>query len=126
MYLIFDLGFMFLVDCYLQFSASAIAANTIIRSLFASACPLFARQMFTAMHINWAASLLGFVSLALMPVPLILLKYGYKMYVSIFLSFQMRADRTLQTTEEQVCAHVGSTSTEGGPNRGPRGDFLRF
>ena len=69
----------YLVDGYLMFSASAIAANTIFRSLFASACPLFARQMFTSMHINWAASLLGFVSLALVPVPLILLKYGYKM-----------------------------------------------
>ena len=69
---------MYLVDAYLMFSASAIAANTIFRSLFAAACPLFARQMFDAMGINWAASLLGFVSLALVPVPLILLKYGYK------------------------------------------------
>jgi MFS transporter, DHA1 family, multidrug resistance protein len=76
---IFMQGFMYLVDAYLMFSASAIAANTIFRSLFAAACPLFARQMFDAMGINWAASLLGFVSLVLVPVPLILLKYGYKL-----------------------------------------------
>jgi hypothetical protein len=100
---------MFLVDSYLQFSASAIAANTIFRSLFASACPLFARQMFTSMHINWASSLLGFVSLALMPVPLILMKYGYKLYVSPLLPLPSCANRLLQTPKEQVRTHTEST-----------------
>jgi MFS transporter, DHA1 family, multidrug resistance protein len=47
-----------------------------IRSLFAAACPLFDRQMFEAMHVNWAMSLLGFVALALSPVPFLFYKYG--------------------------------------------------
>lgn len=60
-------------------AASAIAANTIVRSTFAAACPLFARQMFGSMGINWAGSLLGFVALALTPVPVLLAIYGPKL-----------------------------------------------
>lgn len=57
-------------------AASAIAANTIVRSTFAAACPLFARQMFEDMTIKWAGSLLGFVALALTPVPVLFAIYG--------------------------------------------------
>ncbi|KPI35822.1 putative transporter [Cyphellophora attinorum] len=67
---------MYIIESYLMFAASAIAGNTMIRSLFAAACPLFDRQMFEAMHVNWAMSLLGFVALALAPVPFLFYRYG--------------------------------------------------
>jgi len=52
-----------------QFAASAIAANTFLRSLFGAAFPLFATYMFNGMGINWASTLLGCVAAALVPVP---------------------------------------------------------
>lgn len=66
----------YIIDCYLFFAASAIAGNTFLRSAFGAAFPLFARQMFVDMKIQWAATLLGCVSLALVPVPFLFYKYG--------------------------------------------------
>lgn len=60
----------YLVDAYLMFAASAIAANTFLRSLCGAAFPLFARQMFEGMGIQWAATLLGCIAAVLVPVPI--------------------------------------------------------
>ncbi|GAK64347.1 MFS polyamine transporter [Moesziomyces antarcticus] len=68
----------YIVDCYTVYAASALAANTIIRSAVGAAFPLFTRQMFTGLGVNWAASLLGFVALALTPFPYIFFVYGAK------------------------------------------------
>jgi len=59
----------YLVDAYLMFAASAIAANTFLRSLCGAVFPLFAQQMFTGMGIQWAATLLGCIAVLLIPVP---------------------------------------------------------
>ncbi|GAA6034746.1 hypothetical protein JCM8097_001149 [Rhodosporidiobolus ruineniae] len=66
----------YLVEVYLMYSASALAANTIVRSAVAAAFPLFVNQMFSALGVNWACSLLGFVALALSPSPLLFYRYG--------------------------------------------------
>ncbi|KAF2223058.1 major facilitator superfamily [Elsinoe ampelina] len=59
----------YLIDAYLMFAASAIAANTFLRSLFGAVFPLFARQMINGMGIQWAGTLLGCVALVFAPVP---------------------------------------------------------
>ncbi|KAL6703999.1 hypothetical protein ACN47E_008850 [Coniothyrium glycines] len=59
----------YLVDAYLMFAASAVAANTFLRSLCGAIFPLFARQMFQGMGIQWAATLLGCIAAVLVPVP---------------------------------------------------------
>ncbi|KAM4066885.1 major facilitator superfamily protein [Hirsutella rhossiliensis] len=68
----------YLVDAYLVFAASAIAGNTFLRSLAGAGFPLFARQMFEGMGIQWAATLLGCVAAVLAPIPFIFYKYGGK------------------------------------------------
>jgi DHA1 family multidrug resistance protein-like MFS transporter len=68
----------YLVDAYLMFAASAIAGNTFMRSLCGAGFPLFARQMFTGMGIQWASTLLGCVAVLLAPIPFILYRYGAK------------------------------------------------
>ncbi|KZT25535.1 MFS general substrate transporter [Neolentinus lepideus HHB14362 ss-1] len=68
----------YLVDTYLMYSASAFAANTVVRSAVAAAFPLFTVQMFTNLGVNWAGTLIGFVSLALAPSPFLFYKYGAK------------------------------------------------
>ncbi|KAK7424210.1 hypothetical protein QQZ08_008698 [Neonectria magnoliae] len=68
----------YLVDAYLMFAASAIAGNTFLRSLCGAAFPLFARQMFDGMGIQWASTLLGCVAVVLAPIPFIFYKYGAK------------------------------------------------
>ncbi|KAF1953411.1 major facilitator superfamily [Byssothecium circinans] len=66
----------YLVDAYLMFAASAIAANTFLRSIFGAVFPLFAQQMFQGMGIQWAATLLGCVAVVLVPVPVYFLYRG--------------------------------------------------
>ena len=66
----------YLVDAYLMFAASAIAGNTFLRSLAGAGFPLFARQMFEGMGIQWAATLLGCVAIVLAPIPFIFYRYG--------------------------------------------------
>lgn len=66
----------YIVDAYLMFAASAIAGNTFLRSLFAAVFPLFARQMFDGMGIQWASTLLGCVALVMVPMPIVFLMYG--------------------------------------------------
>ena len=66
----------YLVDSYLMFAASAIAANTILRSLFGAVFPLFATYMFEGMGIEWASTLLGCVAALMIPLPVVFLIFG--------------------------------------------------
>ncbi|KAI9643791.1 hypothetical protein NHQ30_007141 [Ciborinia camelliae] len=66
----------YLVDAYLMFAASAIAANTFLRSLAGAGFPLFAQYMFNGLKVNWAGTLLGCVALALVPIPVCFYVYG--------------------------------------------------
>ena len=66
--IVFQGCLVYMVDVYTKYSASAIAANTVMRSVFGGVFPLFAYQMFVGMGIHWAASLLGFVGLILWPM----------------------------------------------------------
>ena len=68
----------YIVDAYLMFAASAIAANTFMRSIFGGIFPLFATYMFDGMGIEWAATLLGCVALVLVPMPIVFYMFGKK------------------------------------------------
>lgn len=59
-----------------MFAASAIAANTFMRSMFGGVFPLFATFMFNGMGIQWASTLLGCVAAVLVPMPVIFYLYG--------------------------------------------------
>ncbi|KAF3936396.1 hypothetical protein ABW19_dt0201817 [Dactylella cylindrospora] len=75
-FLIFLQCLNYIIDAYLMFAASAIAANAFLRSIFGAVFPLFATYMFDAMHVNWAGTLLALVSVVLLPCPFIFYKYG--------------------------------------------------
>ncbi|KAH8679039.1 major facilitator superfamily domain-containing protein [Tricladium varicosporioides] len=73
---IFQASTNYLVDTFQMYAASAMAANTLMRSVFAGAFPLFTNQMFQKLGVNWGASLLGFVALAMVPIPFVFSRYG--------------------------------------------------
>lgn len=76
---IFICCFNYLVDTYLMFAASVIAGNTFLRSIAAAGFPLFARQMFNGLGIQWAGTLLGCFSALLVPIPILFYLYGRKL-----------------------------------------------
>ncbi|PSS23314.1 hypothetical protein M430DRAFT_136118 [Amorphotheca resinae ATCC 22711] len=73
---IFQAALNYLIDTFQKYSASAVAANTFLRSIFAAVFPLFVNPMFHNMGIPWASSLLGFIALALIPIPYCFYIYG--------------------------------------------------
>lgn len=76
MLLVFVSYFNYLVDVYLVYAASALAANTVVRSAGGAAAPLFTRQMFSAMGVGGGGSLVGGVGALLAIIPFLFYKYG--------------------------------------------------
>ena len=60
----------------LRSAASAIAANTFLRSLAGAVFPLFAQYMYAGIGVNWSGTLLGCVAALLAPIPFVFWKYG--------------------------------------------------
>ncbi|KAL1982034.1 hypothetical protein VTN96DRAFT_1804 [Rasamsonia emersonii] len=75
---IFMQGLNYIIDVYMMFANSAIAANTLLRSGLGGAFPLFAVQMYHKLGVNWASSLLGFLTAAMVPIPILFFFYGAK------------------------------------------------
>jgi multidrug resistance protein len=66
----------YLVDAFTVHAASAMAANTVLRSVFGAVLPLCGLTMYEKLGLGWGNSLLGFVALALIPVPVLFRIYG--------------------------------------------------
>jgi hypothetical protein len=66
----------YLIDSYTIFAASVLAANSILRSLFGAAFPLFTVQMYENLGLHWASSVPAFLALACLPFPYLFYKYG--------------------------------------------------
>ncbi|GAA6014232.1 hypothetical protein JCM8202_005200 [Rhodotorula sphaerocarpa] len=77
--LILQAGINYLIDTYTMYSASAVAANTFGRSIFAAALPLVAGPLFHNLGVGYGSTLLGCVAAALALVPFLLYKYGPKL-----------------------------------------------
>ncbi|KAI1259217.1 bicyclomycin resistance protein [Xylariaceae sp. FL1019] len=66
----------YLVDAFTIYAASALASNTIIRSLAGALLPLAGLKLYAKLGLGWGNSLLAFIAVALLPVSFFMLKYG--------------------------------------------------
>ncbi|KAF7190701.1 Citrinin biosynthesis cluster MFS transporter mrr1 [Pseudocercospora fuligena] len=71
-------GMNYIIDCYTLYANSALAANTSVRYALAAGFPLFASGMYHNLRVQWATSVVAFISLALVPVPVLFWRYGDK------------------------------------------------
>ncbi|KAF2871670.1 major facilitator superfamily domain-containing protein [Massariosphaeria phaeospora] len=68
---------LFMTDIYgPRNGASALAANGIFRYTLGAVFPLFTVQMYQKLGTGWATSLLGFLSVLMLPIPWVLFKRG--------------------------------------------------
>jgi len=67
---------MYLVDAFSIYAASALAANTVVRSIAGAVLPLCGLRMYDALGMGWGNSLLGFIALAMVPLPFLIRKWG--------------------------------------------------
>ena len=79
-------GLMYLVDAYTVYAASVSAAATVFRSLLGALLPLAGNAMYDALGVGWGNSLLGFISVACIPVPVVFWIYGERLRMSKRLS----------------------------------------
>ena len=66
----------YLVDAYTLHAASALAANTVLRSTVGALLPLAGPSMYARFGLGWGNSILGFIAVALTPMPFLFIKYG--------------------------------------------------
>ncbi|GFF40877.1 uncharacterized MFS-type transporter C530.15c [Aspergillus udagawae] len=74
--LVFLSVFNYLIDAYTIYSASVLAANSALRSLFGAAFPLFTSYLYSGLGIHWASSIPAFLALACVPIPIVFYLYG--------------------------------------------------
>ncbi|KAG9788779.1 MFS transporter, partial [Aureobasidium melanogenum] len=123
----------YLIDSYTIFAASVLAANTVLRSLFGAAFPLFTPDMFDTLGIHWGASIPAFLALACVPFPFIFYKYGAQIRARCVYAAQAEAAmaelraRAARAAEGGVEESVSEKEEEGTtPGEGEEGAEARF
>ncbi|KAJ6789286.1 hypothetical protein PWT90_02152 [Aphanocladium album] len=66
----------YIIDAFPEYAASALAGFAVIRCTIGAFLPLAAPAMYASLGLGWGTSLLGFVSLAFVPVPFLIFRYG--------------------------------------------------
>jgi MFS family permease len=67
----------YIVDAYLGYAASALAASTVLRSIAGAVFPLFTANMYESLGIHWASSVPAFLTLIFIPCLVGFYKYGH-------------------------------------------------
>lgn len=66
----------YIVDAHPQYAASGLAAFSVLRSTVGAFLPLAGPQMYKSLGVGWGSSVLGFISIALIPIPALIYRYG--------------------------------------------------
>jgi hypothetical protein len=66
----------YVVEAYTRYAASALAATTLLRSLLGAFLPLAGPALYQHLGLGWGNSVLGFIALALVPIPWLFFRYG--------------------------------------------------
>ncbi|KAL7627355.1 hypothetical protein AAE478_001547 [Parahypoxylon ruwenzoriense] len=69
----------YIIDAYPMYAASGIAAFTVLRSVIAAFLPLCGPVLFDNLGVGWGSSVIGFVGVAMIPVPLFIFKFGARL-----------------------------------------------
>lgn len=70
-----------------------MAGNSVIRSLLGGTLPLAGPAMYAKLNPHWAGTLLGLIQIAIIPIPVLFYKYGYKIRMKSTLIRSMQQDK---------------------------------
>ncbi|KAH9826317.1 Major facilitator superfamily domain, general substrate transporter [Teratosphaeria destructans] len=71
----------YLVDTYTINSSSAIAANTVLRSVLGGLLPLCGLDIYDSLGLGWGNTLFGFLALGLAPIPVFFAFWGERLRI---------------------------------------------
>lgn len=112
--LCFVYGSNYLASAYGIYAASAMAGNTVMRSVFGAALPLAGPAMYRALTPQWAGTLLGLLEVLLIPIPFVFYLYGDRIRSKSTVIRQMREDRAKnERRAKQVSKRVTSGRDQG-------------
>ncbi|KAH3310018.1 hypothetical protein KXW39_003645 [Aspergillus fumigatus] len=83
----------YLTQSYGVYAASAMAGNSVIRSILGGVLPLVGSYMYAGIGPNWSGTLLGLLEVAIIPIPFVFYKYGYKIRRKSALIMRMQMDQ---------------------------------
>ncbi|CAJ2514225.1 Uu.00g023440.m01.CDS01 [Anthostomella pinea] len=66
----------YIIDAYPTYLASGLAAFTVLRSVTAAFLPLAGPSLFSSLGLGWGNSVLGFIAIAFIPVPILVYRFG--------------------------------------------------
>lgn len=89
----------YLIDAYTIYAASVLAANSVLRSLFGAAFPLFTTYMYANLGIHWASTIPAFLALACAPFLFVFYKVGEK--IRLKCKYAAQAHHTMMEIREQ-------------------------
>ncbi|KAK8042534.1 major facilitator superfamily transporter [Apiospora phragmitis] len=68
----------YIIDAYPVYAASGLAAFSVVRSLVAAFLPLAGTDLFDHLGLGWGNSVLGFICVAMIPIPVLIGRFGTK------------------------------------------------
>ncbi|KAI5457088.1 major facilitator superfamily domain-containing protein [Mariannaea sp. PMI_226] len=71
----------YLVDAYERYAASALAANTIFRSIAGALLPLCGLRMYDKLGLGWGNTMLGLIAVGLIPIPFYIQRRGERLRI---------------------------------------------
>jgi hypothetical protein len=115
----------YLIDSYTIYAASVLAANSVLRSLFGAAFPLFTSQMYSRLGIHWASTIPAFLALACLPFPFVFYKMGERIRMKCKYAAQahqimqqMKDDRKREAASSDDEKETTETTNKGVENSG--------
>ncbi|PWY80812.1 putative MFS transporter [Aspergillus sclerotioniger CBS 115572] len=102
----------YLIDSYTIYAASVLAAAAIFRSVVGAVFPLFTTQMYHTLGIHWASSIPAFLTLACMPFPVLMYRYGEKARMKCKYAFEAAEMMRRMQMQQAPAMERGDTSVE--------------
>lgn len=109
----------YLAGAYGVFAASAIAGNSVLRSVIGGCLPLAGPAMYARLGPQWAGTLLGCLELLIVPIPFVFYRYGGRIREKSRLIGEMERDRARlegkkRSAEERAAARRRDADAEKG------------
>ncbi len=96
------------------YAASVLAANSLLRSLFGAAFPLFTTRMYENLGNQWASSIPAFLALGCLPFPFLFYRYGPQ--IRSRCKYAAEAAKLLEMMRRRHVAVIGE-ATPGEPEK---------
>jgi hypothetical protein len=100
----------YLIDAYVIYAASVLAASAVLRSCFGAAFPLFTQHMYHNLGIHWASSVPAFLALLCVPFPFLFYRYGARIRMKC--KYAAEAARVLEQMQAMQKQAASGSETE--------------